>query len=275
MRGSNENDTARSTVRSFLHRDQRADPGDARSDRGDREPVSIFRDGREPSQHRGVPGRRPRLGRPGLLRPPADQDAEPRRVRPAGRAAHAVLRGVRRLLAVAVGHPDRPHAAPQRRLPLDRRGERGPSAGRARSRWPSCSRGGLRDLPRRQVAPERQVQPPEQPQPNDHGYEHWMATQNNAAPSHKNPANFVRNGQPARQARGLFRPARGGRGDRLADARSATRRSRSSSPSGRTSRTCRSRPTRGSRRRTRDLRRGLPPAPRQRHAARSRLRHCS
>jgi arylsulfatase A len=37
---------------------------------------------------------------------------------------------------------------------------------------------------------------PEQPQPNDHGYDWWMATQNNAAPSHKNPVNFVRNGKP-------------------------------------------------------------------------------
>jgi arylsulfatase len=37
---------------------------------------------------------------------------------------------------------------------------------------------------------------PAQPQPNDHGYDHWMATQNNASPSHKNPSNFVRDGQP-------------------------------------------------------------------------------
>jgi len=37
---------------------------------------------------------------------------------------------------------------------------------------------------------------PRQPQPNDHGYDHWYATQNNAAPNHKNPKNFVRNGQP-------------------------------------------------------------------------------
>ncbi len=37
---------------------------------------------------------------------------------------------------------------------------------------------------------------PQQPQPGDHGYDWWMATQNNAAPSHKNPVNFVRNGQP-------------------------------------------------------------------------------
>ena len=35
----------------------------------------------------------------------------------------------------------------------------------------------------------------EQPQPNDHGYDWWLGTQNNAAPSHAFPANFVRNGQ--------------------------------------------------------------------------------
>lgn len=34
-----------------------------------------------------------------------------------------------------------------------------------------------------------------QPQPGDHGFNHWFATQNNAAPSHKNPRNFVRNGK--------------------------------------------------------------------------------
>lgn len=37
---------------------------------------------------------------------------------------------------------------------------------------------------------------PTQPQPNDHGYDWWLATQNNAAPSHEHPTNFVRNGQP-------------------------------------------------------------------------------
>ncbi len=36
---------------------------------------------------------------------------------------------------------------------------------------------------------------PDQPQPGDHGFEHWMSTQNNAGPSHENPANFVRNGE--------------------------------------------------------------------------------
>jgi arylsulfatase A len=32
------------------------------------------------------------------------------------------------------------------------------------------------------------------PQPSDHGYDHWLATQNNAAPNHLNPVNYVRNG---------------------------------------------------------------------------------
>ena len=36
---------------------------------------------------------------------------------------------------------------------------------------------------------------PKQAQPGDHGFDHWFATQNNAAPSHENPINFVRNGE--------------------------------------------------------------------------------
>ncbi|MEP3479825.1 MAG: sulfatase-like hydrolase/transferase [Fuerstiella sp.] len=36
---------------------------------------------------------------------------------------------------------------------------------------------------------------PEFPQPGDHGYDYWLYTHNNASPSHKNPDNFVRNGQ--------------------------------------------------------------------------------
>ena len=34
----------------------------------------------------------------------------------------------------------------------------------------------------------------EQPQPHHFGFDHWLATQNNAYPSHENPTNFVRNG---------------------------------------------------------------------------------
>jgi len=36
---------------------------------------------------------------------------------------------------------------------------------------------------------------PTQDQPNHNGFQHWFATQNNAAPRHENPVNFVRNGQ--------------------------------------------------------------------------------
>lgn len=35
---------------------------------------------------------------------------------------------------------------------------------------------------------------PAQPQPGHFGFDHWFATHNNAAPSHENPKNFVRNG---------------------------------------------------------------------------------
>ncbi|MBL9115366.1 MAG: sulfatase-like hydrolase/transferase [Verrucomicrobiaceae bacterium] len=47
---------------------------------------------------------------------------------------------------------------------------------------------------------------PRHPQPNDHGYDWWMATQNNAGPSHENPNNFVRNGEPVGQLMGYSAP---------------------------------------------------------------------
>lgn len=47
---------------------------------------------------------------------------------------------------------------------------------------------------------------PEHPQPGDHGYDWWMATQNNAGPSHKNPANFVRNGEKVGPLEGFSAP---------------------------------------------------------------------
>ncbi|ELP32760.1 sulfatase [Rhodopirellula baltica] len=47
---------------------------------------------------------------------------------------------------------------------------------------------------------------PAQPQPGDHGYDWWFATQNNAAPSHKNPANFVRNGEEVGRLEGFSAP---------------------------------------------------------------------
>lgn len=36
---------------------------------------------------------------------------------------------------------------------------------------------------------------PDQPQPSNHGFDWYFSTQNNAAPNHLNPVNFVRNGQ--------------------------------------------------------------------------------
>ncbi|QDV66017.1 sulfatase family protein [Crateriforma conspicua] len=43
----------------------------------------------------------------------------------------------------------------------------------------------------------------EYPQPDDHGYDYWMATHNNADPSHKNPTNFVRNGDAVGEIQGF------------------------------------------------------------------------
>ena len=47
---------------------------------------------------------------------------------------------------------------------------------------------------------------PDQPQPADHGFEHWFSTQNNALPSHRNPDNLVRNGEPVGPLLGYFAP---------------------------------------------------------------------
>lgn len=41
-----------------------------------------------------------------------------------------------------------------------------------------------------------------QPTPGDHGFQHWFATQNNSLPTHENPVNFVRNGQPVGPLKG-------------------------------------------------------------------------
>nr|NIO10092.1 sulfatase-like hydrolase/transferase [Deltaproteobacteria bacterium] len=48
-----------------------------------------------------------------------------------------------------------------------------------------------------------QFNKPEYPQPHDHGYDSWMMTHNNAWPSHQNPVNFVRNGQPVGKLEGF------------------------------------------------------------------------
>lgn len=45
--------------------------------------------------------------------------------------------------------------------------------------------------------PERQ-----KPTPAEHGFDYWFATWNNAAPSHRDPDNFIRNGQPVGKIEG-------------------------------------------------------------------------
>ncbi|MEM7010951.1 MAG: sulfatase-like hydrolase/transferase [Verrucomicrobiota bacterium] len=47
---------------------------------------------------------------------------------------------------------------------------------------------------------------PGQPQPDDHGFEHWFATQNNALPNHRDPYNFVRNDIPVGPLEGYAAP---------------------------------------------------------------------
>ncbi len=40
------------------------------------------------------------------------------------------------------------------------------------------------------------------PTPSDHGFDHWFATWNNAEPSHRDPKNFIRNGEPVGEVKG-------------------------------------------------------------------------
>ena len=40
------------------------------------------------------------------------------------------------------------------------------------------------------------------PTPDQHGFDHWFATWNNASPSHRNPRNFIRNGKPVGELKG-------------------------------------------------------------------------
>lgn len=44
------------------------------------------------------------------------------------------------------------------------------------------------------------------PQIGDHGYDYWMSTHNNAEPSHANPTNFYRNGEPVGELKGYSAP---------------------------------------------------------------------
>ncbi len=42
----------------------------------------------------------------------------------------------------------------------------------------------------------------DKPTPDQHGFDYWFATWNNAEPSHKNPHNFIRNGKPVGKLEG-------------------------------------------------------------------------
>lgn len=42
----------------------------------------------------------------------------------------------------------------------------------------------------------------QKPTPSNHGFDYWFATPNNAEPSHHNPVNFVRNGEPVGEIKG-------------------------------------------------------------------------
>jgi arylsulfatase A len=42
----------------------------------------------------------------------------------------------------------------------------------------------------------------DKPTPDQHGFDYWFATWNNASPSHRNPNNFIRNGKPVGELKG-------------------------------------------------------------------------
>jgi len=42
----------------------------------------------------------------------------------------------------------------------------------------------------------------DKPTPDQHGFDYWFATDNNAIPSHRNPNNFIRNGEPVGKLEG-------------------------------------------------------------------------
>ena len=42
----------------------------------------------------------------------------------------------------------------------------------------------------------------QKPTPDQHGFDYWFATWNNASPSHRNPDNFIRNGEPVGRIEG-------------------------------------------------------------------------
>ena len=121
------------------------------------------------------------------------------------------------------GHPHRPHALPQRRLALDPGRAFHPLA-RKRNHTARAAQGErLRTCHVGKWHLNGKFNSDAQPQPDDHGYDHWMATQNNASPSHKNPNNFVRNGEPVGPLEGFSAPLVAAGSGALAEGRSRSR----------------------------------------------------
>jgi len=52
------------------------------------------------------------------------------------------------------------------------------------------------------MAPRPAYPRAQKPTPSAHGFDHWFATWNNASPSHRNPDNFIRNGEPVGKIEG-------------------------------------------------------------------------
>jgi arylsulfatase A len=158
--------------------------------------------------------------------------------------------GERRVQSFAFRAAHRAHAASQRRLHLDRRGLGGASAHERDHAAATPPRRGLQHLPQRQVASQRPLQQPRQPQPGDHGYDWWLATQNNAGPRTRTRTTSPATASPSARCRATPRRSSSARPS-PGSKKSAMPRSPSSSPSGPMSRTTRSSPTRSSRRSTR------------------------
>ena len=130
----------------------------------------------------------------GCFAHPAISYAKPRQAGARGPQADALLLGVAGLFAVAGRPDDRPHPnrlgirdwipAKQRHLPAAAGSDDRPAPQKAGYR--TCHAGKWHLNSKTNGS---------EPTPGDAGFDHWLYTQNNAAPSHLNPTNFVRNGK--------------------------------------------------------------------------------
>ena len=162
-------------------------------------------DGSRSTKHRRHPLRRPWLRGPRVLRTPPHQDSESRQTRRGRDQTHGLLFGSTSVLAIASwsAHRDGAQIEPEYSTGSQRRAR---SRGRMHGNRFIC---GVMKSPSRNSLKEAgyatcmsgkwhcnsRFNNAEQPQPGDAGFDHWFGTQNNAAPSHQNPKNYVRNGK--------------------------------------------------------------------------------